>query len=111
MTLSIKEGVVCDQLHPAMVTIIPTVMQLFARYNYPCVITEVNDTINRKHRSFHKGIPCRAIDWRTWTTRTGGEQIDPGIKAAMVADLRQELGPDYDVTWSDWNIHTEYDPK
>ena len=109
MTLSIKEGVVIDRLHPAMVVAIPTVMQVFARHGFQSTITSGNEG-EHGPRSFHKVIPLRALDWRTWAN-SSGKQIDEGIKAAIVMDLRAELGPDYDVVLEATHIHTEYDPR
>lgn len=110
MTLSVKSGVVIDQLHPAMVTALPTIMQVLARHGLSTTITEGNDTINRQHYSLHKVIPLCALDFRTWANDQG-KQIDDGLRVAITIDLRQELGSDYDVTYNPFNIHVEYDPK
>ena len=110
MTFSIKPGAKVQHMHPAMVAAWPTVMQVFARYGYDTTLTEGNDTISRKHESYHKGIPCRACDFRTWAD-VHGTQMDDGMKAAIALDLRKELGPDYDVTYGPFNLHVEYGPK
>lgn len=111
MTLSIKQGVVIDKLHPAMVTALPTIMQVLRRHGLDATITEGNDTIDRQHYSLHKVIPLCALDFRTWEPNIPGKQIDDAQKAAICIDLRVELGEDYDVTWGAFNIHVEFDPK
>jgi len=109
MTLSVKRGAIIEELHPAMVTALPTIMQTFARHGLKTTITEGNDTIGRKHKSYHKTIPLRALDFRTWADATG-LQLNDGVKAALAIDLRAELGSDFDVTYGPMNLHVEYDP-
>ena len=110
MTFSIKRGTVVEHLHPAMVAALPTIVQVFQRHGSNTTLTEANDSIGRTWKSLHKGIPCRACDFRTWAD-VHGTQMDEGLKAAIALDLRKELGPDYDVTFGPHNLHVEFDPK
>jgi hypothetical protein len=108
MNLSIKEGVRIERLHIAMVEALPILTRVYARHGHELVITEGNDTINRKHHSLHKADPLRALDCRTW--ESPGVQMSNAKKARIVQDIRDELGPGYDVVWGPINIHVERDP-
>lgn len=110
-TLSFKDGVVVDRLHYSMVVALPAVMEVYAAHGYQNVtVTEGNDTINRQHFSYHKTIPLRALDFRTWADDKG-TQMDMAQKAAIAVDLRRKLGKQYDVVYGRWNLHVEFDPK
>jgi hypothetical protein len=108
MNLSIKEGVRIERLHIAMVEALPIMVQVYASHGYELTITEGNDTINRQHPSLHKANPLRALDLRTW--QAPGVQMDDGVKASLALELRENLGPKYDVIWGPVNIHVEFDP-
>jgi len=113
MTLSVKRSVDFTMMDETIVVILPTVMQVFARHGInDTTITEVyNPDANlRPGRSFHKQLPCKAVDFRTWADKHG-TQIDDGIRSSIVLDLRRELGPDYDVVSKPDHIHIENDPK
>ena len=111
MSFSVKPGTVIDRLHARMADAIPICVRVLNRHGViPATITEGNDTIGRKHRSFHKGIPCRALDWRTWADDSG-KQLSDDKKQEIVNELQVELGIEYDVTFGKLNIHTEFDPN
>ena len=62
-------------------------------------ITSANDG---KHQTASKHYQGDAIDLRIWSL--------PDL-LGMADQLRQELGPDYDVVIEPDHLHIEYDPK
>lgn len=81
--------------HAAIVT-----EAVLKKYGSELVITSVNDGKHMVDSLHYKG---RAMDIRTWYIQ--------GRELQVVAELKRELGPDYDVVLEKDHIHIEYDPK
>jgi hypothetical protein len=72
------------------------------------IITSAADGKHSYKSAHYRGD---AIDLRTWTTSTSGEQISVYLKRQLVRILQRDLGPGYDVVAESTHIHIELDPK
>jgi hypothetical protein len=89
------QGVVWEMFWAAVVA-----EKVYKRYGQECVITSANDGKHGNKTLHHQG---KALDLRTWTVS--------GREHALAAELRNELGPDYDVVVESDHIHVEHDPE
>ncbi len=102
-----KTGLRCGArligLKPEILGIIPLAVEVFRNYAHPFYYTSGTDGKHGR-RSHHRfGL---AIDF----------DFDEGLHDShigedMAADLRDCLGPDYDVIFEGNHFHIEYDPK
>jgi len=106
VTFSVKPGVDLSDVHPAMVTAWPTIMQVFRRFGSDTTLTSGRDG---KHMdgSFHYTMPMRANDFRTWVDDHGTQMRDI-TKHAIALDLQSQLGDDYQVIVERTHIHIEF---
>lgn len=101
MEIKLKdETVQLDNVHPKILAAICCAMTVWSKHRVSVlVITSANDGA---HMSESKHYSGEAIDLRSRTLRD---------VFAVAADLRSELGPDFDVCIEKDHIHIEYDPK
>lgn len=95
--------------HWKLLWAMPRIQSVYDRYGLHPVITEGNDTQNRPYFSYHKTNPLRAMDLRTWTTRSSGIQIDWEAKRLLAEDISDQLGDGWDVVPKPTHIHIEYE--
>lgn len=102
LTAGVKPGVeLPDLTDPNVARIVDVASRAFAKHGLEAVITSGLEGEHMIGSLHPKG---KAIDWRRW-------QSDAiGVTAQVVADMRQELGPRYDVILEGTHIHTEFDP-
>lgn len=74
--------------------------QIYKKYGAECVITAGTDGKHMEGSLHYKGL---ALDLRTFNV--------PGRELAICNQIKQALGPDYDVIIEKDHIHLEYDPK
>ena len=83
------------------------VQQVFSNHSCPCIITSANDS---KHGRGSLHYMDSALDFRT-------KHIpNRPMKMAIIAEVREALGPDFDVVFEaegevNEHLHVEYDPK
>lgn len=102
LTAAVKPGVeLPDLADPNVARIVDVASAVFARHGLEAVITS---GLEGEHKIGSLHPRGKAIDWRRW-------QADAiGVTTAIVAAMRQELGPRYDVLLESTHIHTEFDP-
>lgn len=104
MPLSLKIGVRLKGLQPQMVLAAFVVHTYFADRGSVCTITSANDSAHRVGSLHYGGY---ALDFRT--------KNFTGDKLALVEDLREALGAEFDVILeslgkANEHLHVEYDP-
>lgn len=104
MTLMLKPGVHLARLSPQMVLAAIVVHSIYAKNNAVCTITSANDSTHMAG-SLHYG--GNALDFRTKNYVAN--------KTLLVEEIKQALGPDFDVVLEFLNAdnehcHVEYQP-
>ena len=85
-------------LAPQLVMLLPVIDQIYHdEYNTELVITSGKDGIHKQGSLHYEG---KAVDLRIWN-----------IWDSLIARLKKELGPDFDVVLEKDHIHLEWDPK
>lgn len=106
MSIHLKPGVkfhvwAAPTLHPIWGIVLPIIDRVFAESGHsPCTITSAFDGTHQPGSLHYVG---RALDFRRWDIETSATLV--------CADLRKELGPDFDVVLESDHIHVEFDPK
>jgi hypothetical protein len=102
MKLSLKHGVRIHGLRPEMTLAAFIVSGVYEEYGFPCVITSA---IDGKHSvgSFH--YAGAALDFRT------RDILDASKRAMLTEEVRNRLGPDFDVVAEVDHMHVESQPK
>lgn len=72
---------------------------ILAQYGSDLVITSAKDG---KHSAKSLHYEGKAIDIRIWKIANRAQQV--------IAEMKAQLGPEYDVVLEDDHIHLEYDP-
>lgn len=73
---------------------------ILAQYGSDMVITSAKDG---KHHDGSLHYVGRAIDIRIWKIANRAQQV--------IAEMKAQLGPEYDVVLEEDHIHLEYDPS
>lgn len=97
----VKKGV---KLHPAiaMAVVVVAVNEIMTEYETDCVITSGIEGEHSRGSLHYVGL---AIDFR-------GNSVVPAVRQAIIKELRDALGDDFDVIESNHGaIHIEYQPK
>lgn len=97
--MKLKEGVSLKDVSWRMFHAAVVAERVYGRRGVELVITSANDGKHGDKTLHHRGL---ALDLRTWTLK--------GREAEVAAELRRELGDDYDVVLEKDHIHVEYDP-
>lgn len=98
----IKPGVDLRGLTPPMAIAYTIACQIYwERCQVRCVITSANDGVHGPNSLHYKG---KALDLRT-------NNIPRHALPAVYADLKNSLGPHFDVVLEADHIHLEFDPK
>jgi len=101
--IKLKHGVKLRGIRPEMVLGHGIVASVFDRYGLlGCTITSANDS---QHGSGSLHFNGSALDYRT---RDFYPEID---KTAFTSDIKDALGPEFDVVLESDHIHVEYQPK
>lgn len=98
--LRFKRGVDIRGLQPEMALGAVVAYTVLAKYG-PVVITSVKDGAHKQNSLHYQG---KAIDLRTWHMREDH-------KTEALSDLRDQLGPQFDVVLESDHLHVEFDPK
>ena len=100
--MKLKDGVLWQDMHPSM-WYARWVAELCCRKKAgrDCIITSARDG---KHSTNSLHYVGKALDMRT------RDLTDAQIQA-LAGELREWLGPDFDVVVERTHIHVEYDPK
>ncbi len=102
----LKLGVDLRGLNPVWGIAFPIILRVFHRNGYECVVTSANDGKHGPNSWHYKG---RALDLRT-------KHIAPHEKASIVKQVKDDLGPQFDVVYEsagleNEHLHIEFDPK
>lgn len=97
--LYFKEGVNLTGLQPEALFGVDRCLDVFHARGLPLTITSARDGRHGKHSHHFKGL---AWDIRIW-------EIEDEV-AQVCNELREALGPDYQVIQEPDHIHVEYDP-
>ena len=100
--LQFKDGVPIFGLQPEILYAIDRTNEIYDRHGVDCVITSSRYGDRHSYGSLH--YSGGAFDVRT-------RQLTEGQINDVVADLKSELGRDYDVIFESNHIHVEYQPK
>lgn len=106
--IRIKPGVRIGGLRPEIMLAISTAESVWIKHGAPeLVITSAADG---KHKRGSEHYAFLAVDFRTHNLGT------PDIRKAACLELKERLGPDYDVIFENENTpqehaHVEYDPQ
>lgn len=107
--LRLKRGVKVTRMSSQILLFLHVAEQVYSQHGAKeCVVTSVCDGVHKPGSKHGQGD---GADLRTHNLRAGG--INPVL---VVRDLRDCLGPDYDVILEaagtpNEHIHGEYDPK
>ena len=99
--MKIKPGANYHDLSDEMKRACIVAENVFMDYDYLLVLTSGRDGVH-KHQSLHDD--GNAGDFRT-------RQIRDEIRERIAADIRRELGKDFDVILEADHLHIEFDPK
>lgn len=99
--MRLKSGVKLTDLQPQVILAVLAVEEVMGF----CTVTSANDSKHSASSWHYKG---RALDFRT--------KDYAGDKLKAVADIKERLGPDFDVVLEaegepNEHLHVEYDPK
>lgn len=103
--MKLKPGVKLTGLTPQMALGAFIVAEVYYGHGASCTITSANDS---RHGTNSLHFQGRALDFRT--------KDFEGDKRALLAELKEALGENFDVVLEDENgpnqhIHVEHDPK
>mgnify|MGYP003558061134 FL=1 len=96
-----KDGAVITTMPPVVLDGIIVIAMIFARNGYPFVITEKDGGQHMVGSLHYAGF---AIDFRSWV-------VPVDKRPALLAQLKRELGKDWDVIEERDHFHAEYQPK
>lgn len=99
--MAIKHDVVLEQLTPQLVLAMSITASIMARHSYDFVLTSVGDGKHKVGSLHYKG---RAFDFRT-------NKIHESMRARIFTDIREALGPEFDVLLEKDHGHVEWDPE
>lgn len=98
----IKSGVDLTGLKPQIAVAFSIIRDVYAAFALErCVITSANDGQHMDGSFHYRG---QAIDLRTWGLSNQGRD-------ELASNIRQALGPQFDVVAEKDHIHVEFDPK
>ena len=101
--IKLKHGVKLRGIRPEMVLGHGIVASVFAGYDLDCIVTSANDS---KHGRGSLHFDGSALDYRTrHIPETGFDW------AIFMQDIKDALGPEFDVVLESDHIHVEYQPK
>lgn len=93
----VKEGVILREVNPWFLATCQKVMTVGDKWSYSPTITSLNDGKHMKDSHHYKNL---AMDLRTWDLPQ--ERLQEFLK-----DLKEALGPSYDVVLEKDHIHVE----
>ena len=102
--LSLKAGVNPKGIQPEILLAIISIERLYDKYGHELVITSLFDGKHGAHTLHQRDGVCRAVDVRT---RMLPNEIIPN----MLQEIKDALGPHYDVVLEADHIHVEFDIK
>ena len=102
----LKAGVDISRLKPQIRKKLPIIADLFERHtNGEFVVTSTYEGTHSEGSLHYADL---AVDGRSSSTNGGAFS---GETLRLVDELKEELGPDYDIINEGTHIHIEYDPK
>jgi hypothetical protein len=108
--LIIKTGVSCIELHPAIRYALDVTDSVYrSMFGKQPVVTSLSDSVH-KDDSKHYGAPGD-VRARAFDLRTVKAPLTQAETAKLASNLRNQLGPRFQVIVEKDHIHCEYDPK
>ena len=99
MALSLKPGVLFEEIHERIVEALPTLERIYAHFGKTLVITSARDG---KHKAGSLHYEGKAIDLRT-------RDFTPLRRQDVHFECQNQLGVDFDVVLEKDHIHCEFD--
>lgn len=103
-----KKGGEIVKLHTLLAMM--KVAYIYYKRGYTGVLNTVTSVMDGKHMEGSKHYTGDAFDQRTWADATG-TQMDPTEKEDLAWEIREALGPDWDVVIERTHLHIEFDKK
>src|SRR5574342_91634 len=102
MALSLKPGVLFEDIHSRIIDALPIIDAICVKHGIPFVITAARDGVHKANSLHYVG---RAIDIRT-------RDLPPLSRPEFHFDIQTALGSDYDVVLETKSphVHVEFDP-
>lgn len=97
--MKIKDGVNLEGVSWQMFKAAILAEKVYEKFGAELVITSGTDGKHGTHSLHYKGL---ALDFRTWNLN--------GRETEVTAELKKELGEEYDVVLEGDHIHCEWDP-
>lgn len=98
---SFKPGVKVGGISPEMSLAFSVVASVFQSYGLSCIVTS---GLDGKHSTNSLHYSGRALDFRT-------RHVSPGVLFQLVHNVKEALGPEFDVVNESTHLHVEFDPK
>lgn len=99
-TMSIKHGVRLEHMSPQAVLAACITASVLAKFNYDFVLTSGAEGVHKPGSLHPQG---RAFDFRT-------SRIIDSARAHILGEVREALGPEFDVVVESTHGHVEWDP-
>ena len=99
--INLKAGVIVTGVRPEIVLALFVASYIYAKYGKPLWVTSLLDG---KHSETSLHYAGQAADLRT-------RYFDRPTQEAIVAELKEALGKNYDVILESNHIHMEYQPR
>lgn len=104
--LKLKQGsersrVRVEGIQPEIVLALLPIQSVFGAYGQDLVITSALDGRHSPSSLHYEG---RAVDLRTWN-------LSADALERVAREIREALGPDFDVVIEPTHLHVEFDPK
>lgn len=99
--MRIKQGVILDGIQTPIVHALAIACSIWDTHHRELVITS---GIDGKHLQTSLHYDGLALDFRD-------RDFPETIKIKVVRELKEQLGPDYDVILESDHVHVEYQPK
>jgi hypothetical protein len=99
--MKVKQDVDLAGVQPEMAVAALIIYTVFLRHGYSARVTSVRDGLHKVGSLHYRGL---AMDW-------GIDSIPKDELTPFCAELKEALGPQFDVVQESDHIHTEFDPK
>ena len=97
----LKPGVRLAGIRPEILVAVMAAERAYNRAGYELVVTSCADSKHSRGSLHYAGA---AVDLRT-------RGVPADVIQAIVAEIRESLGADFDVVLEDTHLHVEYQPK
>lgn len=97
----IKDGAKVEGLKPVMLNALIVMAVIFSKHGVDMVVTEGTGGVHKVNSLHYRGY---AVDLRS-------HQLVLVQQALVLAEIKEQLGPDFDCILEGDHYHIEYDPQ